>query len=161
MGEINKRPIIFALSNPTSNSECSAEDAYRATEGRGIFASGSPFAPYTMDDGRTIFPGQGNNMYVFPGIGLGAWLAHSFVSDGMVTRAAAELVAHTTDEDLDRGRVYPALTEIRTITQHIAAAVMDQAFKEGLTTMERPKGDLIKYIQGHQYVPGYPLYSKD
>ena len=161
MGTLNARPIVFALSNPTAHSECSAEDAYRATDGRAIFASGSPFGPVTLDDGRTLFPGQGNNMYIFPGLGFGAWLARSPITDGMVTRASLELVKQTTGEDLERGRVYPALRHIRALSQAIATAVMEQAFDEGVATIERPAGALVDYVRKHVWTPAYPVYTKE
>lgn len=159
MGELNRRPIVFALSNPTSNSECTAEDAYRATDGRAIFCSGSPFAPVTLDDGRTLFPGQGNNMYIFPGLGFGAWLGRSRISNSMVTAAAAELAHQTRQEDLDRGRVFPPLNNIRTISAHIAAAVLEQSFKEGLAQIERPEGALVDYVKRRMWEPHYINYT--
>eukprot|EP01128_Nolandella_sp_AFSM9_P004093 TRINITY_DN178_c0_g6_i1.p1 TRINITY_DN178_c0_g6~~TRINITY_DN178_c0_g6_i1.p1 ORF type:complete len:588 (+),score=129.79 TRINITY_DN178_c0_g6_i1:101-1864(+) len=160
MGELNERPIIFSLSNPTSNSECTAEQAYIHTDGRAVFASGSPFNPVTLDDGRTLFPGQGNNMYIFPGLGFGAFLARSTITPGMVTAASAALVDITSAEDLHRGRVYPQLSEIREISAHIAAAVMEQAYVEGVSRKPRPTIPLIDHVKARMYSPGYPVYSQ-
>lgn len=131
MGKYNERPIIFALSNPTSKSECTAEEAYKFTEGRAIFASGSPFPDYNYE-GKTLRPAQGNNMYIFPGLGLGAVIAKSKkVSDTMIVEAAKCLADQTTAQELDDGKLYPDLSQIRTISAKIAKAVARKAFKIG------------------------------
>jgi malate dehydrogenase (oxaloacetate-decarboxylating)(NADP+) len=93
-------------------------------------------------------------------LGFGAWLARASITEGMVTRASLELVKQTTQEDLERGRVYPALRHIRTISQHIATAVMEQAFDEGAATIERPPGSLFDYVAKHLWTPTYPIYTK-
>lgn len=154
MAKLNPRPIIFALSNPTSKAECTAEDAYAWTGGRAVFASGSPFAPVTLE-GKTYVPGQGNNVYVFPGIGLGA-LAFGArqVTDSMFL-AAARVVAGLVEEgDLAAGRVYPSLTRIREVSTKIAVAVGEIAYKEGLTTLPRPT-DMAAYVKERMFVPEY------
>ncbi|MEZ4663683.1 MAG: malic enzyme-like NAD(P)-binding protein [Caldilineaceae bacterium] len=124
MARLNHRPLVFALSNPTSKSECTAEQAYAWTEGRAIFASGSPFDPVDFDE--TFVPGQGNNAYIFPGVGLGVIAAGGrSVTDEMFFVAAQTLAQQVTAQDLALGRVYPSLSRIREVSAHIAAAVAE------------------------------------
>jgi malate dehydrogenase (oxaloacetate-decarboxylating)(NADP+) len=157
MGRLNKRPVIFALSNPTSKAECSAEQAYTWTEGRAIFASGSPFPPVTLN-GVTHVPGQGNNSYIFPGVGLGVIAsAATRVTDEMFFLAARTLAGMVTEQDLMIGRIFPDLKRIREVSATIAVAVADNAFKRGLTHMLRP-ADLAAHIKGTMYDPHYTDY---
>jgi malate dehydrogenase (oxaloacetate-decarboxylating)(NADP+) len=149
-----ERPIIFALSNPTSRAECTAEDAYRWTEGRAIFASGSPFAPVTVGR-RTLVPGQGNNAYVFPGIGLGVVLSGATrVTDEMFFAAARALAAAVSKEDLESGCLFPPLPRIREVSGAIAAAVARVAYDRGLATRPRP-ADLKAWVDAEMYQPVY------
>ena len=132
MAKENHRPVIFPLSNPTSKSECTAEDAIRWSEGRAIVATGSPFPPVEYN-GRRLRIGQGNNAFVFPGIGLGVWLARATrVTDGMFREAAQALAAQVTEADLQENSVYPELTRIRECSHGVACAVIKQAAREGL-----------------------------
>jgi malate dehydrogenase (oxaloacetate-decarboxylating)(NADP+) len=158
LAEINERPVVFALSNPTSKSECTARQAYHWTDGRGIFASGSPFDPVDYR-GRTFVPGQGNNAYVFPGVGLGVIAAEaSRVTDEMFFVAAEALAAQVTENDLSLGRMYPSLTRIREVSLEIAAAVAEVAFEAGLAGTERP-ADLKGHIRAMMFEPEYPTLA--
>ncbi len=154
MARLNPRPIIFALSNPTSKSECTAEQAYTWSDGRAIFASGSPFAPVTLA-GRTYVSGQGNNSYIFPGVGLGVIASESSrVTNEMFLAAARALAGLVSEEDLALGRVYPALTRIREVSAAIALAVAESAYARGFARQVRP-ADLRAHIQAQMYVPEY------
>jgi malate dehydrogenase (oxaloacetate-decarboxylating)(NADP+) len=157
MARINERPIVFSLSNPTSKTECSAEEAYTWTEGRAIFASGSPF-DQVMFQGKKFVPGQGNNVYIFPGVGMGvmaSWAAH--VSNEMFLVAARTLAQEVSETDLRIGRVYPPLPRIREVSMGIAVAVAEVAYRTGLATRPRPE-DLPGYIASLMYEPEYQPY---
>ncbi len=152
-----KQPIIFALSNPTSKSECTAEQAYRWTKGQVIFASGSPFDPVRLK-GKIYVPGQGNNMFIFPGVGLGAALCQaSKVTDAMFYMAAKTLAEMVTEEELALGTVYPDLRKIRKISATIATAICRMAFDEGLAGIAEPE-DIRKFVKTNMYTPEYPRY---
>jgi malic enzyme len=131
MAEVNERPMIFPLSNPTSKSECTAEDAIRWSDGRAIVATGSPFPVVTFNGVRHRI-GQGNNAFIFPGVGLGVIVARAtHVSNGMFLDAAKALAAHVSEADLAESAVYPALTSIRACSHAVAVAVIRRAVREG------------------------------
>ncbi|WP_283811332.1 NAD-dependent malic enzyme [Bradyrhizobium sp. AC87j1] len=154
MAELNEQPIVFALSNPTSKAECSAEDAYRYTEGRALFACGSPYDPVTLD-GRRFVPRQGNNSYIFPGVGLGVIASGSkLVTDEMFMAAAHTLANCVGKEDLAQGSLYPALPRIREVSVRIAAAVADVAYQRGLADGPAPN-DVKALVQSQMYEPHY------
>jgi len=157
MGEFNERPMVFSLSNPTANSECTAEQAYRYTDGRAIFASGSPFPPCQYD-GKTFIPGQGNNAYIFPGLGLGVIASRAkHVTDEMFYIAASTLAHMVTEEYLAQGTIFPPLERIREVSHAIGTAVAQEAYDTGLATAPRPK-NLSEYVRSLQYEPEYEMY---
>lgn len=157
MAEINERPIVFALSNPTANSECTAREAYEHTQGRAVFASGSPFAPVEMA-GETLYPGQGNNAYVFPGLGLGVTFSEAErITDEMFYAAARTLARNVSDDDLAKGCVYPPLERIRGVSASVAETVAELAWEQGLARRPRPD-DLQGEIRSFMFEPAYPSY---
>jgi malate dehydrogenase (oxaloacetate-decarboxylating)(NADP+) len=154
MAKHTARPIIFPLSNPTSKAECSAEQAYTWTDGKAIFAAGSPFAPVTLN-GKVYTPGQGNNMYIFPGLGMGSFLSRATeISDEMILTAAETLVDCVTDEMLAAGSIYPPLNAIREISLKIAVRVMEKAQEQGLSGIPYPP-DLSQFVAQNMWSPTY------
>ncbi len=161
MADINSgetaRPLIMALSNPTANSECTAEEAYKHTQGRVIFASGSPFPNVTLN-GQTYCPGQGNNAYIFPGVGLGVMASGARrVTNEMFFTAAKTLSAQVKDEDLALGRIYPSLNRIREVSIAIAVAVAEVAYQNKITDQPRP-ADLQEHIMSQIFSTEYSKY---
>jgi len=157
MARLNDRPIVFALSNPTSKSECTAEEAYRYTRGKALFACGSPFDPVTVN-GQTFVPRQGNNSYIFPGVGLGAIASGAKrITDEMFMSAAHSLAHDVTETDLAQGSLYPALPRIREVSANIASAVAEVAYRRGLGTGSVPK-DVAAHIRERMYDPKYKSY---
>ena len=157
MASYNKRPIVFAMSNPTSKAECTAEEAYTWTDGHAIFASGSPFAPVTFK-GKKYVPGQANNAYAFPGIGLGVIACEAIsVTDEMFSVAAKALADAASEADLELGRIYPSLTRIKEVSAAIATAVAEVAYNQGLAGKPKPD-DISAYIKSQMYEPEYRRY---
>jgi malate dehydrogenase (oxaloacetate-decarboxylating)(NADP+) len=158
MARINRRPIVFALSNPTSKSECTAEQAYAWSAGRALFACGSPFDAVTLK-GKTHVPRQSNNSYIFPGVGLGVIASGARrVTDEMFLAAARALARQTSKADLAQGSLYPPLARIRDVSAHIAAAVAGVAYEQRLTPRRRPP-NLLARIRAQMYDPRYPRYA--
>lgn len=153
----NERPIVFALSNPTSKSECTAEQAYAWSGGHCIFASGSPFPPVTI--GGTCFaPGQGNNAYIFPGVGLGVVVSSARrITDRMFAAAAHTVSSLVTGEDVAAGRIYPQLDRLREVSARIAVAVAEVAYDDHLAAASRPP-DLAAAVLSAMYEPQYRAY---
>ena len=160
MARINQRPIVFALSNPTSKAECTPAEAYGWTDGRAVVATGSPF-PETAVGVRRFLASQGNNSYIFPGVGLGVVLSGARrVTDEMFVASARALARLVRPADLELGRVYPALTRIREVSLEIASAVASVAWDSGLTDRRRP-ADIRAFIASRMYQPMYPSYVAD
>ena len=155
MSEINDRPVVFALSNPTSRSECTAEQANRWSGERVVFASGSPFPPIDRENGQVWRPGQGNNAYIFPGVGLGVVACEATtVTDRMFLAAAQALADTVSSSNLAEGDLYPRLSEIRRVSLAIATEVAEAAYAEGVATVPRPDS-LADHIAAQMYVPSY------
>ena len=148
------QPVIFALSNPTAKAECTAEQAYAWSGGQAIFASGSPFDPVTVD-GQSRAPGQANNSYIFPGVGLGVIVSGATrVTDDMFFAAAAALAGQVTEADLAVGRIFPHQSRMREVAAAVAVAVADVAGKQDLATKPLPT-DLAKAVIEAMYRPTY------
>ena len=154
MVELNERPAIFALSNPTSRAECTAENAYQWSDGKAIFTSGSPFDAVTHN-GKLLKPGQGNNAYIFPGIGLGAIACRATtISDEMFLASARTLADMVDAKDLDTATLYPPLTDIREASLNIAVAVAEKAYEQNLAQEPKPE-NLREFIAEQMYDARY------
>ena len=155
MARINKRPIIFPYSNPTSHSECTAEEAYQWSEGRAVFASGSPFPPVRWRD-RTFVPGQGNNVYIFPAIGMAVFATRAKrITDEMFIAAARAVAEKVTKAELDVGLIYPPQSEILKTELYAAQRVAEVIFERDLARVAKPT-DMDAFIESQTYKPVYP-----
>lgn len=165
-GGLGRRPILFPLSNPLTKAECTFEQAVNWTEGSVIFASGSPFASYTVKNGDrsvTYHPNQGNNVYVFPGIGLGAILAKATrITDEMIYTSAAALAGSLNADEIHKGLIYPRIERVRDASIIVAREVMKAARREGVSALSEEQwneweewGDvaLTRYIKSQIYDP--------
>jgi malate dehydrogenase (oxaloacetate-decarboxylating)(NADP+) len=155
MARINERPIIFPYSNPTSRSECTAEEAYRWSDGRAVFASGSPFPPLEIA-GRRFVPGQGNNVYIFPAMGMALFATEaSRVTEEMFIIAAQALAEQVTDENLSVGLIYPPQSRILDASLRVAERIAACIFDQGLAQVQQTD-DVGALIRARAYRPIYP-----
>jgi len=154
MSLINERPIIFPYSNPTSRSECTAEEAYRWSNGKAVFASGSPFPP-TEIGGTRFVPGQGNNVYIFPAMGMAIYATEAkCVTDEMFIVAAKAVAEQVDQSSLAHGLIYPPQSAIFEASLHVAAKVAAYVFDNDLARVERPH-DVPALIKAKAYSPRY------
>lgn len=153
MAQFNERPLVFALSNPTSKAECTAEQAYTWTNGKAVFASGSPM-PGVVINGQKLEPGQGNNAYIFPGVGLAAIVAGAKEIDDAVFLVAAKSLAEQVGQDrLAQGTLYPPLGEIRVVSAKIAADVANYMYEHGSATVQPKPSDMLAACKAAMYNP--------
>ena len=155
MAEINDRPIIFPYSNPTSRSECTAEEAYKWSGGRAVFASGSPYPPVEIN-GQKFVPGQGNNVYIFPAVGMAVLATEAKrVTEQMFIIAAQAVAEQVTDANLATGLIYPPTANIFDASLHTAARIAEYIFDQNLAGVPRP-ADIEAHIRASAYKPAYP-----
>jgi malate dehydrogenase (oxaloacetate-decarboxylating)(NADP+) len=158
MAKINERPIIFPYSNPTSRSECTAVEAYTWSDGRAVFASGSPFPPVEVS-GKRFVPGQGNNVYIFPAMGMAVLATEAKrVTEEMFIIAADALADQVTDADLEQGLIYPPVSDIFETSLVTAAKIAEHVFDKGLARVPRP-ADVMAHIRALAYKPVYPAVT--
>jgi malate dehydrogenase (oxaloacetate-decarboxylating)(NADP+) len=158
MSRINERPVVLALSNPTEHAECTAEQAYTWSKGKAIYAAGVQFPPVHLD-GRTLVPGQANNFYIFPAVGMAIYATEaSRVTDEMFIEAAAGVADQVSPDLLKQGLLYPLQANILETEIQTAARVAKLVFDSGLARVPRP-ADLVAFIRSHVYKPEYPALA--
>ena len=154
MSAINEFPLIFPYSNPTTHSECTAEEAYKWSAGKAIFASGSPFEVVELN-GKKFIPGQGNNVFIFPAMGLAVFATEvKRVTDEMFICAAKALAGLVSEEMLKSGLIYPPISEIRNVSVNVAIKIAEYIFDSGLAGINRPE-NIEKFIKSKVYFPDY------
>src|SRR5215203_123859 len=154
MCAVNERPVICPYSNPTSRSECTAEQAYTWSKGKAIFASGSLFAPVSFE-GRVFTPGQGNNVYIFPAVGLAIFVTEAArVTNEMFVTAAEAVAEQISEEDFAKGLIYPLIDDILEVSYNVAIRVAEKIFESGLAGVEQPQ-DIRSFIKSKMYQPEY------
>jgi malate dehydrogenase (oxaloacetate-decarboxylating)(NADP+) len=165
LASLNQQPIIFPLSNPSTQAECTFAEAMEGTDNRVIFASGTAFPSYTVaSTGEVRIPGQGNNMYIFPGLGKGSILAKSTrISDRMIYEASKALADSLTPNELGQGWLYPSLVRIREVSVIVAVAVIEQALREGVSQQEELKQlshqELLAFVSSSMWTPTQEVYG--
>lgn len=154
MSLVNERPIIFPYSNPTSHSECTAEQAYTWSKGKAIFASGSPFAPVSYE-GKIYTPGQGNNVFIFPALGMAIFATEAKrVTDDMLLTAAEAVAEQVTASDFENGLIYPHVNNILKVSINVAVRVAEHIFDSGLAGVSKPE-NIRAFIESKMYIPEY------
>lgn len=168
LAQLNQQPIVFPLSNPSTQAECTFEQAMKSTNNKVIFASGTAFPSYTIPGTDDVkYPGQGNNMYIFPGLGLGAVLARpKNISDRMIYEASKALANSLTKEEIEKGWLYPSLKRIREVSAIVATAVCQEALRAKLARSDDIKAfegktsqALIDYVTHHMWSPTNEAYG--
>ncbi|MBV9235872.1 MAG: NAD-dependent malic enzyme, partial [Xanthobacteraceae bacterium] len=148
------RPIILALSNPTEHAECTPEQAYTWSKGKAIYAAGVQFPPVQFD-GQTFLPGQANNFYIFPAVGMAIFATQAFrVTDEMFIEAARAVADQVPADLLNQGLLYPLQSNILETEIQTAARVATLVFDHGLARVDRP-ADIEAFIGSHVYMPDY------
>ena len=154
MSLVNERPIIFPYSNPTSHSECTAEQAYTWSKGKAIFASGSPFAPVNYE-GKIYTPGQGNNVFIFPALGMAIFATEARrVTDDMLLTASEAVAEQVTAADFENGLIYPQVNNILKVSINVAVRVAEHIFDSGLAGVSKPE-NIRTFIESKMYIPEY------
>jgi len=162
MASHTKRPIVMPLSNPTSSCEITPEEAYLWTDGRAIVATGSPFDAVTLPSGQVMHPSQCNNMYIFPGVGLGASVAAAeTIPDSMLYQSAVRLSQMTSEAEMAEGRVFPGVTSIRDASREVAIAVVKHARELNIARATPGRGESVEqWVSRKMYYPEYhPLFN--